>query len=185
MQTRPPAGAQCGVQMRGVGGPDLAGVSELGEGLVDTGCPGLEELRQQLGAAMGRRGGGSRAPRSARAGPAPTRGGQLPASSRSSSSGWSWGRGPETRGRSVTSEDTGCRCPEPRGHPAEPRRAREATCLSTEMKPLLTGAPLAQRAPDDHPRSGLLGALLNRNVPRTITHDGSTHQGDQLCGGPC
>ena len=48
-----------GADRRGVGGPDLARVSELGEGLVDTGRLGLEGLRQQLGAAMGRRGGGS------------------------------------------------------------------------------------------------------------------------------
>lgn len=159
----------------------MARVSEPGEGLVDTGRLGLEGLRQQLGAAMGRRGGGSGALRLAQASPAPTRGGHLPASSRSSSSGWSWGSGPETRGCSVTSEDTGRRCPEPRGHPAKPRRAWEATCLNTEMTPLLTGVSLVQRAPDDHPRSGLLRVLLNRNVPRTITQH---IKRNRLCRGP-
>lgn len=85
----------------------------------------------------------------------------------------------------------GCRRLKPRGHPTEPTeapavplRAREATCLNTETKPLLTGVSFVQRAPDDHPRSGLLRVLLNQTVPRTINHDDSTHKGEPTTRSP-
>ena len=177
MQTRPPAGAQRGGQTD-VGWEDQTWPGSLSWER-DWWTPDAWAWRG-CGSSLGQQWGGGEAGLGhcgwPRASPAPTQGGQLPVSSRSSSSGWSWGSGPETRGCSVTSEDTGRRCPEPRGHPAEPRRAWEATCLNTEMKPLLTGVSLVQGTPDDHPRSGLLRVLLNRNVPRTITHDDSTHQ---------